>query len=194
MKNHIDMMRFVVLIVFWSYFYFEADANFASFFCYGDVNHDSILNDEDLTMGRPIAGRPNLAWLSEFKQMIRDQGNTTKSPKIPHEMAHMENNTIKIKQDITLEDFKKMSTAGRKNYCLHTIDICFNIRCIFRSDITIRYNMTNSISEEYAGKIEEMYNDFECCLEPGAWWDGCYEEPLPGEGLQCGCSKAISYL
>ena len=112
MKKYIDMMRFVVLIVIWSYFYFEADANFASFFCYGDVNHDSILNDEDLTMGRPIAGRPNLAWLSEFKQMIREQGNTTKSPKIPHEMAHMENNTIKIKQDITLEDFKKMSTYG----------------------------------------------------------------------------------
>ena len=105
-------MRFVVLSVIWSYFYHKGDANFASFFCYGDINHDSILNDEDLTMGRPIAGRPNLAWLSEFKQMIREQGNTTKSPKIPHEMAHMENNTIKIKQDITLEDFKKMSTYG----------------------------------------------------------------------------------
>ena len=122
------MMRFVVLSVIWSYFYLEADANFASFFCYGDINHDSILNDEDLTMGRPIAGRPNLAWLSEFKQMIREQGNTTKSPKIPHEMAHMENNTIKIKQDITLEDFKKMSTAGRKNYCLHNFDIRFSIK------------------------------------------------------------------
>ena len=54
--------------------------------------------------------------------------------------------------------------------------------------------MINSISEEYAGKIEEMYNDFECCLEPGAWWDGCYKEPLPGEGLQCGCGKAICHL
>ena len=54
--------------------------------------------------------------------------------------------------------------------------------------------MTNSISEEYAGKIEEMYNDFECCLEPGAWWDGCYKEHVPGEGLTCGCGKAICYL
>ena len=54
--------------------------------------------------------------------------------------------------------------------------------------------MINSISEEYAGKIEEIYNDFECCLEPGAWWDGCYKEPLPGEGLQCGCGKAICHL
>ena len=117
------MMRFVVLIVIWSYFYFEADANFASFFCYGDVNHDSILNDEDLTMGRPLAGRTNLGWLSEFKQMIREQGNTTKSPKIPLKMAHLENNTVKINQDITLEDFKKMSTFGGRKYCLHNFKI-----------------------------------------------------------------------
>ena len=134
MKNYMDMMRFGVLIVIWSYFYFEADANFASFFCYGDNNHDSILNDEDFVVGRPLTpGRPNLGWLSEFKQMIREQGNTTKSPKIPHDMAHMENNTIKIKQDITLEDFKKMSPAGRKNCCLHNFDIRFSIRCILMS-------------------------------------------------------------
>ena len=106
-------MRFVVLSVIWSYFYHKGDANFASFFCYGDNNHDSILNDDDFTLGTPLTpGRPNLGWLSEFKQMIREENNTTKSPKIPLKMAHMENNTIKIKQDITLEDFKKMSTYG----------------------------------------------------------------------------------
>ena len=54
--------------------------------------------------------------------------------------------------------------------------------------------MLNIISEMYASEIEAVHSEFECCLEPGAWWDGCYEEPLPGEGLQCGCSKSISYL
>ena len=53
--------------------------------------------------------------------------------------------------------------------------------------------MLNSISGEYAGKIEEIHNDFECCLEPSAWWDGCYKEWIPGEGLTCDCGKAICY-
>ena len=126
-------MRFVVLIVILAFFYHEGDANFASFFCYGDNNHDSILNDQDFTMGRPLAGWPNLGWLSEFKQMIREENNSTKSNKIPLQMAHLENNTIKIKQDITLEDFKKMSTYGGRKYYLHNFNIRLSILKCLRS-------------------------------------------------------------
>ena len=106
-------MSFLALIPLFAYANVEVEANFATFFCYGDKNDDSILNQNDLNMGTQ-----NLGWLSEFKQLLRDQNDSSPSNKIPLEMAYLagnETNGIVIRQDITWDDFKKMSIPGSMN-------------------------------------------------------------------------------
>ena len=104
------MMRLVLLTLFFAYASVEVDANFATFFCYGDKNDDSILNQNDLN-----TGLQNLGWLSEFKELLRDQNDSSPSNKIPLEMAHLEGDEVIIMQDITWDDFKKMSIPGSRN-------------------------------------------------------------------------------
>ena len=106
-------MSLLALIPLFVYANVEVEANFATFFCYGDKNDDSILNQNDLN-----TGTQNLGWLSEFKQLLRDQNDSSPSNKIPLEMAYLagnETNGIVIRQDITWDDFKKMSIPGSRN-------------------------------------------------------------------------------
>ena len=103
-------MRLVLLSLFFAYAYVEVEANFATFFCYGDKNDDSILNQNDLN-----TGLQNLGWLSEFKELLRDQNDSSLSNKIPLEIAHLGGDEIMIIQDITWDDFKKMSIPGGRN-------------------------------------------------------------------------------
>ena len=103
------MMRLVLLSLFFAYASIEVEANFATFFCYGDKNDDSILNQNDLNMGTQ-----NLGWLSEFKQLLRDQNDSSPSNKIPLEMAYLAGDEVMIMQDITWDDFKKMSIPGSR--------------------------------------------------------------------------------
>ena len=107
------MMRLVLLSLFFAYASIEVEANFATFFCYGDKNDDSILNQNDLN-----TGLQNLGWLFEFNELSRDQNDSSPSTKIPLEMAYLdgdETNGIVIRQDITWDDFKKMSIPGSRN-------------------------------------------------------------------------------
>ena len=107
------MMTFLALIPLFAYANVKVEANFATFFCYGDKNDDSILNQNDLN-----TGLQNLGWLSEFKELLRDQNDSSPSNKIPLEMAYLdgnETNGIVIRQDITWDDFKKMSIPGSRN-------------------------------------------------------------------------------
>ena len=103
------MMRLVLLSLFFAYANVELEANFATFFCYGDKNDDSILNQNDLN-----TGLQNLGWLSEFKQLLRDKNDSSPSNKIPLEMAYLEGDEVMILQDITWDDFKKMSIPGSR--------------------------------------------------------------------------------
>ena len=75
------MMRLVLLSLFFAYASVDVEANFATFFCYGDKNDDSILNQNDLN-----SGTQNLGWLSEFKELLRDQNDSSPSNKIPLEI------------------------------------------------------------------------------------------------------------
>ena len=104
------MMSFLALIPLFAYANVDVEANFATFFCYGDKNDDSILNQNDLN-----TGLQNLGWLSEFKELLRDQNDSSRSNKIPLEMAHLEGDEVIIMQDITWDDFKKMSIPGSRN-------------------------------------------------------------------------------
>ena len=104
------MMSFLALIPIFAYANVDVEANFATFFCYGDKNDDSILNQNDLN-----TGLQNLGWLSEFKELLRDQNDSSPSNKIPLEMAHLEGDEVIIMQDITWDDFKKMSIPGSRN-------------------------------------------------------------------------------
>ena len=104
------MMSFLALIPLFAYANVDVEANFATFFCYGDKNDDSILNQNDLN-----TGLQNLGWLSEFKELLRDQNDSSPSNKIPLEMAYLEGDEVMIMQDITWDDFKKMSIPGSRN-------------------------------------------------------------------------------
>ena len=72
------------------------------------------MNGEDWVWGdRNI--EQNLGWFSQFKEMLRHEGDTTESNKIPLEIIYLaDNDQTSIRQDLTLEDFKKMSTLGSK--------------------------------------------------------------------------------
>ena len=104
------MMSLLALIFLFAYANVDVEANFATFFCYGDKNDDSILNQNDLN-----TGTQNLGWLSEFKELLRDQNDSSPSNKIPLEMAYLEGDEVIIMQDITWDDFKKMSIPGSRN-------------------------------------------------------------------------------